>query len=74
MARSGGDKVFRARVEGGFVKVVRKGAGPKSYTLAELVRMEGVPAGVRVVNLAGEALTRELRDLQRRRAEYPFAR
>jgi amino acid adenylation domain-containing protein len=28
--------------------------------IAELLRMEGVPAGVRVVNLAGEALTRPL--------------
>jgi amino acid adenylation domain-containing protein len=30
--------------------------------MAELVRMEGVPSGVRVINLAGEVLTRELAD------------
>jgi amino acid adenylation domain-containing protein len=30
--------------------------------LAELLRAEGMPGGVRVVNLAGEALTRELAD------------
>ncbi|MFC0629529.1 SpvB/TcaC N-terminal domain-containing protein, partial [Kribbella deserti] len=81
VARSTGDKVFRARVEGEFARIVRKGTGPKSYTW-EVTDKAGVvstygPGGAVLADGVGNGFQwflRETRDLHGNFVRYHYVK